>query len=303
MGPSKKAVEDPGIPSGDWLVRHDALVIGPLPGAQVVEKLYAGELDGRSEISVLGSGQFRPLAEVDGFKVHLAKADAKHRVDAHAHSQAKASRSSRNLKIGLVAAVAVLVAGAMGLAMRWVAVRGSWKNADELAYADLIEVEPPVITRAKARANEEELVDYPGSTKRPGDRPPDKTRPAAPRPDKTPAPGTPRPGKTAPEEADGMQMAQVDQEAINAVVRAKQRTLFPCLAAEAQKKPGLAARIPIEFTVGNEGKVTKLWVDNPQFKEGSLPECLLRELQKWQFKANESGGATVSLSFKLGKGV
>ena len=292
------------MPGGDWLVRLDGLVIGPVPGAQVVEKLYAGELDGRSEISRMGSGLFQALASVDGFKVHLAKADAKRRVDAQAHSQAKASRSSRNMKIGLVAAVAVLVAGAMGVAMRQLAVRGSWKNADELAYADLIEVEPPVITRTKARANDEELVDYTFSPKKPGERPPDKNRPAvANRPDKTPTPGTPRPGKPGPDEADGLQMAQVDQEAINSVVRAKQRTLFPCLAAEAQKKPGLAARIPIEFTVGNEGKVTKLWVDNPQFKEGSLPECLMRELQKWQFKANESGGATVSLSFKLGKGV
>jgi hypothetical protein len=301
MGPSKKAVEDPGLPSGDWLVRHDALVIGPLPGAQVVEKLYAGELDGRSEISKMGSGLFQQLSSVDGFKVHLAKADAKRRVDAQAHSQAKASRSSRNLKIGLVVAVAVMVAGAMGIAMKRLAERAPWKNADELAYADLIEVEAPVITRTKARASDEELVDYPGTTKRPGVTPPEKVKPGA-RPDKTPVPSTPKTPKPGSDDPDGLQMAQVDQEAINSVVRTKQRTLFPCLAAEAQKKPGLAARIPIEFTVGNEGRVTKLWVDNPQFKEGSLPECLMRELQKWQFKPNESGGATVSLSFKLGKG-
>ncbi|MHB8873377.1 MAG: AgmX/PglI C-terminal domain-containing protein, partial [Myxococcaceae bacterium] len=72
MGPSKKAAEDPGPPSGDWLVRQDALVIGPVSGAQVVQKLYAGEVDGRSEISRLGSGTFQRLGEVDQFKVHLA---------------------------------------------------------------------------------------------------------------------------------------------------------------------------------------------------------------------------------------
>ncbi|MHB8878764.1 MAG: AgmX/PglI C-terminal domain-containing protein, partial [Myxococcaceae bacterium] len=197
------------------------------------------------------------------------------------------------------------VAGVMGLAMQRLAIRAPWKNADELAYADLIEVEAPVISRAKARADDEELVDYPGATKRPADRP-DKPRvPSAARPDKPGAIGTAataKPGKSATTtDDDGLQMATVDQDAINSVVRSKQRSLFPCLKAEADKAPGLVAKIPIEFGIGNDGRVTKLWVDHPQFKNGPLYECLLRELGKWQFKANESGGATVQLAFKLGK--
>ncbi len=48
--------------------------------------------------------------------------------------------------------------------------------------------------------------------------------------------------------------------------------------------------------------MARLWVDHPEFKEGSLKECLFRELQKWPFKPYEGERATVGLSFKIGKG-
>jgi hypothetical protein len=47
--------------------------------------------------------------------------------------------------------------------------------------------------------------------------------------------------------------------------------------------------------------VSKLWVDNPQFKKGPLYECLFTELQKWPFRAYEGERATVGLSFTIGK--
>ena len=74
------------------------------------------------------------------------------------------------------------------------------------------------------------------------------------------------------------------------------------MAEEVRKRPGLSAKIPIEFVIGNDGRVTKLWIDHPMFKEGSLPECLLRELQKWSFKSYPGEQATVGFSFKVGKG-
>ena len=60
-------------------------------------------------------------------------------------------------------------------------------------------------------------------------------------------------------------------------------------------------KIPIEFVIGNNGKVTKVWVDHPDYKSGPLPECLLRALQQWPFKNYEGEQANVSLSFNIGK--
>ena len=94
-------------------------------------------------------------------------------------------------------------------------------------------------------------------------------------------------------------MAKFDQGTINTVVKAHQRTLFPCLAQI--NKPGVMQKIPIEFVIGNNGHVNKVWVDHPDYKTGALPECLLKELQKWPFKNYEGEQATVSLSFNIGK--
>jgi hypothetical protein len=51
--------------------------------------------------------------------------------------------------------------------------------------------------------------------------------------------------------------------------------------------------------VGNGGRVTKLWVDNPSLKQGPLYDCFLRELQKWPFAPAEGDGASVALSFNI----
>jgi len=90
--------------------------------------------------------------------------------------------------------------------------------------------------------------------------------------------------------------------AINSVVASRQKSLYPCVAGEAGKHPGLSTKIPIEFVIGNDGRVAKVWVDHSLFKDGPLAECLLKELQKWPFKAYEGERATVGLSFRVGQG-
>ena len=56
-----------------------------------------------------------------------------------------------------------------------------------------------------------------------------------------------------------------------------------------------------EFVVGNDGRVTKLWVDHPTYKTGPLADCLLKELQKWPFHPYAGQQAVVGLSFRIGK--
>ena len=96
--------------------------------------------------------------------------------------------------------------------------------------------------------------------------------------------------------------AKFDRGSIQSVIAQRQRTLYPCFADEARRSPGLAERIPIEFVIGNDGQVKKLWVDNPRFAEGDLRECLMKELQRWPFRPYEGQQATVGLSFTIGRG-
>ncbi len=282
-----------------WLFREGDLILGPVPPQQIIDKLYAGDLLPQSEVQLMGSGRFQRLAEVPEFKVHVAKAEAKKRVDAHAveHHTEQKKKVTRGLAIG---------AGVLATLAIVVAVLGSYlavhtptgKTAEELAWGD-ITIDAPMVSKARRR-DDDELVDYVGSGKKP------PTTPTAVANAGTNGPGTKTPGTKSPgtkppvgqSDPDGMMMGEVDEAGINSVVAKHKPTLIPCIKSVA--KPGLVAKIPIEFTISETGKVTKVWVDNSDFKDTGLSECLLGALQKWPFKAGQSG-ASVNLSFNIGK--
>lgn len=277
-----------------WLFRQGELILGPVPAPKIIEKIYSHELDAKSEVQAMGSGRFQRLAEIDVFRVHLAKADAKKRVDHVAATTEAASKKRRNVAIGITAGVLLTIAIGVSVAGQYLAVHTPGKSSDELAYGDLISVEAPTISRAKRSGNDEELVDYPGLG---NVRKPLPTLAVRDKPDR---PVGPKPKLNAEkDDAEGLQVAKFDQTTINSIVKANQRTLFPCLSQI--NKPGVMQKIPIEFVIGNNGRVSKVWVDNPDYRTGTLPECLLKELQKWPFKNYDGEQATVSLSFNIGK--
>lgn len=284
-----------------WLFRQGDLILGPVPTKQIVDKLYSGELLPVSEVQLMGSGVFKRIADVPELKVHVAKAEAKKRVDAHA-AEHHASVKKRLLTIVAITAGVLLVL-AIGVAVlgNYLAVHTpTGKSAEELAWGD-ITIDAPTISKARKR-EDDELVDYQGAN--PGKKPP--TLVAAKTPTTPKDPGTPKDPATPKEpkpklgnaDPDGMQMGEVDEAGINQVVSKFKPTLIPCIKSVA--KPGVAAKIPIEFSIAESGRVTKVWVDNPDFKESGLQECLLKELAKWPFKPAQAG-ASVNLSFNIGK--
>jgi hypothetical protein len=288
--PRTKEVEAPL--GGDWLYRQGGLVLGPVSGQELVKRLYEGALDGQTEVTLVGSHHFQKVSETDALRLFLAKAQAKWRVDALDRRVRGRERKVRNARLAAVLGVAVAGAGAAWVGARYLAVHNPWrKDSGE----PTISVEPPTITLARARRRDEDLVDYPldrtGGVQR-------AARPGA----AAPRGGPHGIGQTSEPDADGLATApQFDRAAIMAVVAQKQRALYPCFAEEARRAPGLSARIPVEFTIGNDGHVTKVWVDHAQYQEGPLPDCLLRELQKWPFRPYEGERANVGLSFTVGR--
>lgn len=266
-----------------WLFRQGDLILGPVPTKALVDKLFTAEVNGLTEVQVMGSGTFVRLKDVPELKVHLAKAEAKHRVEAQAAVAAR-HRSKRLLTIvGIVSGVLLVIAVGVGFLGSYLAVHGSTSSDDEIT------MEMAVVSRAQR--SDDELVDYsPSGRKLP------RPNPVGTAPN--PNPGTPKP-KMGSADSDGLAMGEVDQDAINSVIAKFKPTLIPCIKEVA--KPGMPpTQIPIQFTVNEVGKVSKVWVDNPDFKSGPLPECLMRELQKWPFKA-QGTSASVGFAFNIGK--
>jgi len=109
-----------------------------------------------------------------------------------------------------------------------------------------------------------------------------------------PAARGPRPGEEATVEA------QWDPADIQAVVGRQQRTLAPCLRQEATRSPDFSGPIPIEFAIGNDGRVEALWIDEPRFKRGPLHDCLLQALRGWRFRPFPGQRPVISLGFRIG---
>jgi hypothetical protein len=275
---------------GEWLYRKGELVLGPIHGAQLLDKLYAGEINGQTEVAPIGE-DFERITHVEALRVHLAKAEAKWRVDALERRVHDRARRQRNVRLSILAGVALVVAGAAGAVARYMAVHGTFdKRVEEAAIA----VEPPVIRLAKARKQQDEMLDYP--LEKGGRRPAGGGT-------RTASLGARPGGSGSSNDPDDVSIeAKFDRGSIQTVIAQRQRTLYPCFAEEARRSPGLNERIPIEFVIGNDGQVKKLWVDHPRFAEGALPECLLKALQSWPFHPYEGQQATVGLSFTIGRG-
>jgi hypothetical protein len=274
-----------------WLFRQGDLILGPVPTKALVDKLFTGELTGLTEVQMMGSGIFRKLKDVPELKVHWAKAEAKARVDAQAAEHAKQRQKRTLVLVGIAAGVLLVIGVGVAVLGSYLAVHGSTGDGE----SD-ITFETPVI--ARARRESDELIDYQMGKRPPPTRPPPGTTGTTGATAAANPPGTPKP-KMGSADSDGLAVGEVDQDAINAVIAKFKPTLIPCIREVA--KPGMPpTKIPIEFSVLETGKVGKVWVDNPDFKNGPLVECLSREMAKWPFKPQPSG-ATIQLAFNIGK--
>jgi hypothetical protein len=284
--------DDPALDGGEWLFRRDGQVFGPVDSRALAAMLYRGELAPRTPISA-GDGLWRPLDEVSTFVVHARKAEAGLRVEREVTGARllRARRVRRRALAGGAAAV-LLVAGAVGGALHLARrARETSPLLEDFGAGIRIASAARVGTSARAAADDELEVPFDG----PGERgAPRRARPAR--------PGAAASGRAAGSVAGGeLVAAQFDPRRIQTVVGREQRSLVPCFRAEAERSPDFRGDVPIEFSIGNDGRVAQLWIDEPRFREGALRDCLARALSAWRFDAFPGQRPTVSLAFGIGR--
>ena len=286
--------DDPGLHGGEWLFRRDGQVFGPVDSRSLAAMLYRGELDGRTPISA-GDGAWHALGEVPVFLLHAKKAAAGLRVEREVTGARQLrERANRVRLLAFGAAALVLVGAAVAVAI-FVAARRARDTSPLLEdFGAGIRIASAARVGLSARTAAEDAFEVPVDA---------KDAPAAPaqrrRHRPSPAPG-PGPASGA---VDGGELvaASFDARKIQGVVGREQRTLAPCFRAEADRSPDFRGDVPIEFAIGNDGRVAMLWIDEPRFKEGPLRECLLKALGGWKFEPFPGQRPTVSLAFGIGR--
>lgn len=285
-------IDDPALEGGDWLFQRDGQVYGPVEGRRLAAMLYRGEVSGRTPVSV-GDGAWRPLVEVGPFLVHVHKAEAAIRVDREVTGARQLeARRARTRTAGLVAAAVLLVGGAAGVA--WLLGRGGAGRSrllDDFGAGVTISA-PARVAVARPSASDEVEVTLGG---------PAAPRPAAPRPASAPASSAAAGRPAGAVEGGDLVEAQFDAGRIQAVVAREQRTLARCLRELAEREPGFSGEVPLEFTVGNQGKVVRVAVMDPRLRQGPLRDCFEQVLAGWTFDTFPGQRPTVSLAFRVGQ--
>jgi len=270
-------------PAGEFLFKQGDLVFGPVPASYLMEKLASGELPPDTLVAREGAA-FAPMGEVTVFMEHAALAGARRRVEAQARADAKARRTRRTLKLAAVTAIAIVTAGG-AVAGVTAAIRSGLFERDHEALAELrILASPPLVAIAPGGGDDE--LEYLGDELAPGTAPAQRQATS-----KAPA------ARSRPAGEGGY-----DSSSIQAVVAANQQRLFPCIRAEAAKDPTFRGELPFSFTVGNAGRVVKLWIDRRGYETGSLHACMEAQLAKWSFPVFAGERPSVSLSFRVGGG-
>jgi hypothetical protein len=270
-------------PAGEWLFEKEGRIYGPASGETLVDLLYRGEVDARTPV-VQGDGTYRPIGEVAAFLIHVRKAEARLRVEREVTGARLLARRRRRARVALVAVLGAVALGAAG----WAAFRLAREAPAEARSALLqdfgggIAIAEPARVGGGRRAADPEEVEIP----------PPGPAPAPPRP-RAPAPG-------ASPSRGGMVESNWDAGQIQAVVAREQRSLVPCVRAEAERARDWAGEIPIEFAVGNDGRVARLWIDGPRKGSPELRGCLEAALQRWSFRPFAGERPVVSLSFRVG---
>lgn len=285
--------DDPALAGGEWLFRRRGEVFGPVDSRALAAMLYRGEIDAGTPISP-GDGAWRPVGEISTFVVHARKAEAALRVEREVTGARLLRRKkSRRRNVALLAGAALLLVGgvAAGFAL---APRSAVSELTE-DFGGGISVVSRAQVAVSSRAPDDEL-----------EIPIDPVAPAA---GPLASAATARRDRPAPRGApsgtvtdgDDLVEQRFDPAHIQAVVNREQRTLVPCLREQAARDPELDGDVPLEFAVGNDGRIAALWIDDPRFKGGKLEQCLRAALAAWRFEPFPGQRPTVKLAFRIGK--
>jgi hypothetical protein len=279
-------VDDPALEGGDWLFQRDGLVYGPVEGRRLAELLYRGELHAASLVSS-GDGRWQPVGHVPQFLLHVKKAEAAQRVEQEVTgARALRARKARTRVAGLLIGALALVGGAGGLAL-WLGRAGDHSPLlDDFGAGISIAVPARIGVAGRGGPGEFEVAVTPDAP--------------APRAASGTAGGRALP---AAAQADGGELVatQFDAARIQEAVNRQQRTLAPCLRAEAERAPDFAGEVPLEFTIGNEGRVVRVVIADPRLRQGTLRDCFERVLQGWSFDRFPGQRPSVALVFKVGR--
>jgi hypothetical protein len=309
--PTSGAVNaDDDATQGEWLFKHNDLVLGPVTAIILVEKIKKGELDGDTPVARDGDA-FRPMKLVRLFReAWQATVEERRNALEERAWQGAVKRAKVGRALLLCASFAVPAAGA-GMASRHMMTIRPWDDTPlwiakvpplvDLPQKppELKKTEPPVTTASSTQSagddDESKAVD-PDKPKKPKTtKPGGDDNAASGSGTGSEGPGTPT-DPTLPSSVDTLTNAQAV-----APLKEIQGDLKACFKAEMDSNPDMPPQVSLSYTITETGKATNIELDARELRDRPVVACVQKAVGTLRWPRFSGERKNVSVPFKLGK--
>ena len=314
-----------------WLFKDKGTVCGPVPASELIEKIFAGVVDGETPVST-EFGDWRRLCEVPQFEQPLARALKTKAEEQEKQAKARAARNRVVARVAMLA-MAALTFGTTGFfGGRFAAIERPWEDKTDWAKRPpaLAMLTPKPVEKGKpAKQAEAEIEaeffddeealtepDEPAATKGAskgkggkrkggkgkggkgkGGKEGDKDAPA----DETAvAAASPAADGKMEYNAAGLPRT-LTQKQIMKVLATQKGGIVRCLAGEAKKNPDMPGTVTIEFTVQNSGLASGFKVKERAVRTGPLADCLKAKVSACRWPKFYGEVKNITLPFNIKK--
>jgi hypothetical protein len=300
-------------PPGEWLLKLHGEILGPVPSAEIIERMFTGEVDESTEISFGEDGDWRSIQMVSDFHPFLYQAKAKIRADKARAEAARAAQRRRVrsiIKVALGAAALVIISFG---ASYFLIVSRPWKSGDTIrAWAEkhvpLLSVpsasaatlkdaeasmeeeddinidqilidDAPALVALKSTSGKKKSTSRKRTTKK-------KTKASTSKPET----------KTA-----SVGSLSNDEIMSSVYARSNLRRLYACIRSELKRNPEMTKQFTLDFSIKNDGRIGQVRMEDPKLDGGPMQKCFEQKLARLKFRSYSGQVRNVTIPFNVGK--
>lgn len=86
------------------------------------------------------------------------------------------------------------------------------------------------------------------------------------------------------------------------VVNSRQRGIQYCYEKELARNPELGGKVILNWNIGLDGNVMKVWVGSSTLKNGTVESCMTRSVKRWKFTKPDGGICQIKFPFVFNSG-
>ncbi len=300
---AKRLEQKNNAASDNWLFKKDGYVFGPVPPAEIIEKMYQFEIGGDTFVSKT-MGSWQPIKEIDQFSIHLekiAKIEEQKKKEQIEHQQKRDLLIKNSSKFGAIAAAVIAVIAILYFSVHWFMHSGEGKALAVLLQGEKIDFKKiDLISIEDIDEGEEDEETEPTSEKkihRPKAKNPSRSKTSQ---AKNSAASEMNLDSWKAQETSPNHALLSDSEIETTLAKNFYR-IKKCLIKAYQEQLDIPTRFEIDFAVMNSGKVGEVKFNRKKLTGAPTGNCIIDALRSITFREYIGETRNVTYPIEIGE--